>query len=268
MASANAISTASILTSPKQGNLRSRRVNQLLQGGQSSCILDDQVKGHRLNDRLEVVSLKPCLLRMVEGILSDVLKCLGDNKKHMRESTLTTLDAWLAAVHLDKMVPYITNALMDAKLGTEGRKDLFDWLSRQLSGLSNFPDARRWHIQGGSAKTTSRGSGRSVSRGRGRGNSSGRGSSAKMDNASGRGNSSGWDSSARRGNTTTRGSSAGKGSSSGRGKGKANHAQVIPRGTPPMPTQCVTQVTQHHVSYELTYEVTMKLAKMLIFVCL
>ncbi|THG02170.1 hypothetical protein TEA_004794 [Camellia sinensis var. sinensis] len=38
-------------------------------------------------------------------------------------------------------VPYITTALMDAKLGTEGRKDLFDWLSRQLSGLSNFPDA-------------------------------------------------------------------------------------------------------------------------------
>ena len=38
-------------------------------------------------------------------------------------------------------MPYITTALMDAKLGTEGRKDLFDWLSRQLSGLSNFPDA-------------------------------------------------------------------------------------------------------------------------------
>ncbi|KAF5937699.1 hypothetical protein HYC85_025205 [Camellia sinensis] len=32
MASANAISTASILSSPKQGNLRSRRVNQLLHG--------------------------------------------------------------------------------------------------------------------------------------------------------------------------------------------------------------------------------------------
>ncbi|GMP90751.1 hypothetical protein CsSME_00041736 [Camellia sinensis var. sinensis] len=40
-------------------------------------------------------------------------------------------------------VPYITTALMDGKLGTEGRKDIFDWLSRQLSGLSNFPDARR-----------------------------------------------------------------------------------------------------------------------------
>ncbi|GMP74251.1 hypothetical protein CsSME_00031717 [Camellia sinensis var. sinensis] len=38
------------------------------------------------------------------------------------------------------IVPYITTALMDGKLGTEGRKDLFDWLSRQLSGLSNFPD--------------------------------------------------------------------------------------------------------------------------------
>ncbi|XP_028056708.1 GPI-anchored CFEM domain protein A-like isoform X2 [Camellia sinensis] len=120
----------------------------------------------------------------------------------------------------------------------------------------------------GSAKTTGRGSGRSVSRGRGRDNSSGRGSSAKRGNASGRGNSSGRDSSAGRGNTTTRGSSAGKGSSSGRGKGKANHAQDIPRGTPPMPAECVTQVTQHHVSYELTYEVTMKLAKLLIFVCL
>ncbi|XP_028122255.1 homoserine dehydrogenase-like [Camellia sinensis] len=37
-------------------------------------------------------------------------------------------------------VPYITTALMNAQLGMEGRKDLFDWLSRQLSGLSNFPD--------------------------------------------------------------------------------------------------------------------------------
>ncbi|KAE9589870.1 hypothetical protein Lalb_Chr21g0313501 [Lupinus albus] len=39
-----------------------------------------------------------------EGILSDILKCLGDNKKHMRECALNTLDTWLAAVHLDKMV--------------------------------------------------------------------------------------------------------------------------------------------------------------------
>ncbi|KAF5956875.1 hypothetical protein HYC85_004100 [Camellia sinensis] len=35
-------------------------------------------------------------------------------------------------------VPYITTALMDAKLGTKGRKDLFDWLSRQLKSPPNL----------------------------------------------------------------------------------------------------------------------------------
>ncbi|KAL3643399.1 Protein MICROTUBULE ORGANIZATION 1 [Castilleja foliolosa] len=76
-----------------------------------------------------------------KGILSDILKCLGDNKKNMRECTINTLDTWLAAVHLDKMVPYVTAALIDAKVGAEGRRDLFDWLSRQLAGLADFPDA-------------------------------------------------------------------------------------------------------------------------------
>ena len=37
-------------------------------------------------------------------------------------------------------VPYITVALVDPKLG-EGKKDLFDWLSRHLSGNSDLPDA-------------------------------------------------------------------------------------------------------------------------------
>lgn len=103
-----------------------------------------------------------------QGLLADVLKCLGDNKKHMRECTLNTLDSWLSAVQLDKMVtfstlclgmfsfgvslsdamivfflqvPYIAAALTDTKLGAEGRKDLFEWLSKQLSGLTDFPDA-------------------------------------------------------------------------------------------------------------------------------
>ncbi|CAA0825263.1 Protein MOR1 [Striga hermonthica] len=76
-----------------------------------------------------------------KGILSDILKCLGDNKKHMRECTLSALESWLAAVHLDKMVPYVTAALTDAKVGAEGRRDLFDWLSRQLGGLADFSDA-------------------------------------------------------------------------------------------------------------------------------
>ncbi|KAH7857794.1 hypothetical protein Vadar_016518 [Vaccinium darrowii] len=87
------------------------------------------------------LAMGPAVEKASKGILSDVLKCLGDNKKNMRESTLTTLDAWLAAVHLDKMVPYITTALTEPKLGAEGRKDLFDWVSRQLTGLTDFADA-------------------------------------------------------------------------------------------------------------------------------
>ncbi|XP_057949966.1 protein MOR1 isoform X2 [Malania oleifera] len=86
-------------------------------------------------------AMGPGVEKASKGILSDVLKCLGDNKKHMRECTLTTLDSWISAVNLDKMVPYITAALTDSKLGAEGRKDLFDWLSRQLSGLSDFSEA-------------------------------------------------------------------------------------------------------------------------------
>lgn len=38
-------------------------------------------------------------------------------------------------------MPYITGALTDAKLGAEGRKDLFDWLSKQLTVMKEFPDA-------------------------------------------------------------------------------------------------------------------------------
>jgi len=32
-------------------------------------------------------------------------------------------------------------ALADPKLGGEGKKDLFDWLSKHLSGNSDLPDA-------------------------------------------------------------------------------------------------------------------------------
>ncbi|XVF86085.1 hypothetical protein PTKIN_Ptkin18bG0013100 [Pterospermum kingtungense] len=85
-------------------------------------------------------ALGPAVEKASKGILLDILKCLGDNKKHMRESTLSTLDAWNAAVHFDKMVPYITSALTDTKLGAEGRKDLFDWSSMQLSGLGEVSD--------------------------------------------------------------------------------------------------------------------------------
>ncbi|KAJ6724153.1 CYTOSKELETON-ASSOCIATED PROTEIN 5 [Salix viminalis] len=86
-------------------------------------------------------AMGPAVEKPSKGVLSDILKCLGDNKKHMRECVLNTLDSWVAAVHLDKMIPYIIAALFESKLGADGRKDLFDWLSKQLSGLSDFPDA-------------------------------------------------------------------------------------------------------------------------------
>lgn len=38
-------------------------------------------------------------------------------------------------------IPYIIIALTDGKMGAEGRKDLFDWLTKQLAGLSDFADA-------------------------------------------------------------------------------------------------------------------------------
>ncbi|XP_058196749.1 protein MOR1-like isoform X2 [Rhododendron vialii] len=83
-------------------------------------------------------AMGPAVEKSSKGILADVLKCLGD--KHTKEKSLTTLDSWLAAVHIQKMVPYIAAALTDIKLGAEGRKDLFDWLSKQLGGLKDVTD--------------------------------------------------------------------------------------------------------------------------------
>ncbi|KAI8525472.1 hypothetical protein RHMOL_Rhmol13G0233000 [Rhododendron molle] len=83
-------------------------------------------------------AMGPAVEKSSKGILADVLKCLGD--KHTKEKSLTTLDSWVAAVHIQKMVPYIAAALTDIKLGAEGRKDLFDWLSKQLGGLKDVTD--------------------------------------------------------------------------------------------------------------------------------
>eukprot|EP01018_Ginkgo_biloba_P025077 Gb_07658 [translate_table: standard] len=85
-------------------------------------------------------AMGPAVEKNSKGILSDILKCLGDNKKLMRESTIKALDSWVTIVQLDKMVPYIASALGDAKLGADGRKDLFDWLARQLTKLNDQPD--------------------------------------------------------------------------------------------------------------------------------
>ncbi|KAF9602689.1 hypothetical protein IFM89_030577 [Coptis chinensis] len=41
----------------------------------------------------------------------------------------------------DFQVPYVTAALADTKIGAEGRKDLFDWLTKQISGMSDSSEA-------------------------------------------------------------------------------------------------------------------------------
>ncbi|KAG0539891.1 hypothetical protein BDA96_03G361300 [Sorghum bicolor] len=86
-------------------------------------------------------AMGPSVEKSSKGILADVLKCLGDNKKHMRESALTALDSWVAAAQLDKMVPYIIVSLGDQKTGSEGRKDLFDWLSKHVSKMGDPSEA-------------------------------------------------------------------------------------------------------------------------------
>jgi len=42
---------------------------------------------------------------------------------------------------------------MDSKIGADGRKDLFDWLSKQLSGLSSFAEAAQLLKPASSAMT-------------------------------------------------------------------------------------------------------------------
>lgn len=40
----------------------------------------------------------------MQGILADALKCLGDNKKVVREAVIKMLDSWVLLLQLDKMV--------------------------------------------------------------------------------------------------------------------------------------------------------------------
>ncbi|ONM36800.1 Protein MOR1 [Zea mays] len=69
-----------------------------------------------------VSAMGPSVEKSSKGILADVLKCLGDNKKHMRECTLTALDSLVAAAQLEKMVPYIIVSLGDQKTVQKGEK--------------------------------------------------------------------------------------------------------------------------------------------------
>lgn len=77
-------------------------------------------------------AMGPAIDKSSKGILADVLKCLGDNKKLMRESAIKTLDSWCNVVQLEKMIPHVLPALVDVKISADGRKELFEWLTKQM----------------------------------------------------------------------------------------------------------------------------------------
>ncbi|KAG0567085.1 hypothetical protein KC19_7G108600 [Ceratodon purpureus] len=74
-----------------------------------------------------------------KGILADALKCLGDNKKVVREAVIKMLDSWVLLLQLDKMLPYVIPALVEAKIAAEGRKDLFEWVARNVAKQGDQP---------------------------------------------------------------------------------------------------------------------------------
>ncbi|GJY77664.1 protein MOR1 isoform X1 [Tanacetum coccineum] len=67
-------------------------------------------------------AMGPAIEKSSKGIVSDIVKCIGDNKKHMRECT-----SWVASTDLDKMVQYITPSMTpmtEAKLGADGLRNV------------------------------------------------------------------------------------------------------------------------------------------------
>lgn len=77
-------------------------------------------------------AMGPAADKSSKGILSEILKCLGDNKKLMRETVIKTLDAWAGVLQFEKTIPYVVPALVDAKICADGRKELIEWLTRQM----------------------------------------------------------------------------------------------------------------------------------------
>ncbi|KAH7416157.1 hypothetical protein KP509_14G078100 [Ceratopteris richardii] len=77
-------------------------------------------------------AMGPAIDKSSKAILVEILKCMGDNKKHMRETVLKTLDCWTGVLQFEKLVPYIYPALMDPKICADGRKELIEWVTKQL----------------------------------------------------------------------------------------------------------------------------------------
>ncbi|GJW53444.1 protein MOR1 [Tanacetum coccineum] len=97
-------------------------------------------------------AMGPTTQKSSKGIVLDIVKCIGDNNKHMGECTLATFGSWVASTDLDKVqyiTPSMNPSMTDDKLGADGRTDLFDGLSKQLAiqlrpkiGKSKRMDAR------------------------------------------------------------------------------------------------------------------------------
>ncbi|CAM6101171.1 unnamed protein product [Calypogeia fissa] len=85
-------------------------------------------------------ALGPAFEKSLKLINLEVLKCLGDNKKLMREAAIKTLDAWLGVVPLGRLIPYVTPALLELKLCADGRKDVLEWLLKNVGPLDNQSD--------------------------------------------------------------------------------------------------------------------------------
>ncbi|KAL3680081.1 hypothetical protein R1sor_023037 [Riccia sorocarpa] len=82
-------------------------------------------------------AMGPGFEKCFKVVFADVLKCLGDNKKMMREAAVKTLDAWLAVLQMSKMLSSLLPALLDAKVCADGRKDLFDWFAKNVAGADD-----------------------------------------------------------------------------------------------------------------------------------
>lgn len=85
-------------------------------------------------------AMGPGFEKSFKVIHADVLKCLGDNKKMMREAAVKTLDAWLLVLQMSKMLSSLTPALLDTKLCADGRKDMFDWFARHVAGADDMKE--------------------------------------------------------------------------------------------------------------------------------
>ncbi|CAN6564932.1 unnamed protein product [Malus baccata var. baccata] len=105
------------------------------------CGSQEKIVAIQFLDNLFIVWLPAELFAALRGRLYDSKLAT----KNLVAATLTVVGNVASAIgapaEMLSKVPCITAAISDTKLGAEGWKDLFEWLTRQISGLSDFSDA-------------------------------------------------------------------------------------------------------------------------------